>query len=329
MVSSTKIGSDNDILRSRLKGYISRPMPKVSKRSVESFNPKLIRDFGETMPRKFVYHTELKPEVQAEPDIANHSMSLPQLSGEGVLCQDTSLLDKLKPGIDRINNATTSLKAVVGKVNKNYAIGIVAVILVATGVLLGINGFKANRAIETQIKAMNAVSENSVNAAASDDNLVATNNNNSVIPSIPSFLRIPILGVDAKVINVSTDSNNVIQAPGGIFDVGWYDGSAKLGEKGAVFMDGHVSGWTEHGVFYDIKNLKEGDEISAEGNDGQVFTYKVVALEYFDADNVDMSKALKPYISGKQGLNIMTCGGKFNNEQQKYEQRVVVYSILQ
>jgi LPXTG-site transpeptidase (sortase) family protein len=190
------------------------------------------------------------------------------------------------------------------------------------------------------VKAMSAVAEGSAAVSSTDESNEAPTYDETpvtaqarssyvVAPDMPKLLRIPVLGVEARVKRVSVNANNVIQAPGSIFDVGWYDGSAKPGENGATFIDGHVSGWAEHGVFYDIKNLKEGDEISVERGDGQTFKYRVVAVEYFDANNVDMNKTLRSYVSGKQGLNLMTCTGRFNNSQQQYEQRVVVYSVLQ
>jgi hypothetical protein len=61
--------------------------------------------------------------------------------------------------------------------------------------------------------------------------------------------------------------------------------------------------------------------------DNSEYKYKVVALEKFDADKVDMNKVLKPYDANKQGLNIMTCNGKFIKDTQTYDKRLVVYTV--
>ncbi len=348
MANGNKFGLDNDALRGRVKGYVSRPAPKVAHRPVAiRKKPAPIRDFGEVAPKKFTHEPEAEPcdtsqaiAVEQAPIVDQLVIANQFVAGgddECILHQDHPLVTKLKVASNKINANCAALKPLAGKINKSHAIGIAAAAFITVGVLLGLNGFKANQAIETQVKAMSSEAEG---AAGSDSNsetpaydetpvTAQTISSYVVTPDMPKLLRIPALGVEARVKRVSVNASNAIQAPGSIFDVGWYDGSAKPGENGTTFIDGHVSGWTEHGVFYDIKSLKEGDEISIERGDGQTFKYKVVATEYFDANNVDMSKALSSYVSGKQGLNLMTCTGRFNNDQQQYEQRIVVYSILQ
>ena len=120
-----------------------------------------------------------------------------------------------------------------------------------------------------------------------------------------------------------------MQAPKSTFDVGWYDGSSKPGEPGAMFIDGHVSGPKNRGIFYDIKKLKKGDVVEIERGDGLKLEFKVVAVEKYDANNVDMNKALRSYDPSKQGLNLMTCAGQFLPKEQTFNQRVVVYTVLQ
>lgn len=151
----------------------------------------------------------------------------------------------------------------------------------------------------------------------------------SVAPDLPKYVIIEKLGVKSRVKRVGVDANNVMQTPKNIFDSGWYDASAKPGEVGAVFINGHVSGPTKKGVFYKLKELNNGDVITIEKGDGSHLRYVVAASESFRADSVDMTKALRPYGNATEGLTLMTCGGAFDKASQSYQERRVVYAFRQ
>ncbi len=89
-----------------------------------------------------------------------------------------------------------------------------------------------------------------------------------------------------------------------------------------------MSGPTQHGVFYAIKNLLPGDVISITRGDGKVLTYAVVTSKTYDADNVDMAAALTPIQAGRSGLNLITCTGKLDGSQTHFMQRVMVFAVL-
>jgi hypothetical protein len=58
-----------------------------------------------------------------------------------------------------------------------------------------------------------------------------------------------------------------------------------------------------------------------------VFTYEVRKVQNYDADKLDMGITLNSIEPGKAGLNLITCGGKFNKATQQYEQRTVVFAV--
>ena len=98
----------------------------------------------------------------------------------------------------------------------------------------------------------------------------------TVSPNLPRYLIIPKLNVDARVLSVGVNSSGAIGAPDNIFDTAWYNESAEPGQPGAVLIDGHVSSWTAHGVFYGLTRLVPGDTIQIKRGDGTMFTYSVV-----------------------------------------------------
>jgi LPXTG-site transpeptidase (sortase) family protein len=149
----------------------------------------------------------------------------------------------------------------------------------------------------------------------------------TVAPQLPRILRIPSLGVSTRILQMGVDEDNQLKSPGGIFDAGWYTGSSLPGQQGAMLIDGHVSGPTKHGVFYELKTLKQGDSIQLERGDGKQFNYEVRAVKTIAADQVDMAELLQSIDPSLPGLNLITCGGEYNPNTRSYASRTLVYSI--
>ena len=159
-----------------------------------------------------------------------------------------------------------------------------------------------------------------------------TNNGSyKVAAGLPKFLQVPSLGIDARVKSLGVDSKNVVLAPTNIYDVGWYNESAKPGDSdanGAILLDGHVHGPTLPGVFSKIQDLKTDDEIQIQRGDDQIFKYKVVKVQQFSAKTLDMRVALASVQPGTAGLNLITCSGKYDRVN-GYSERTIVFAISQ
>lgn len=147
-----------------------------------------------------------------------------------------------------------------------------------------------------------------------------------VAPALPRYLFIPKIAVKAMVKPMGVTAKNQIEAPGSAFDAGWYDKSAKPGESGALLIDGHVSGGTVPGIFYNLKNLMPGDELTIERGDGLKLVYEVVKSQTYDVANVDMKAVLAPINSTKPGVNLITCTGSVIRGTNNYDKRVVVFT---
>lgn len=145
----------------------------------------------------------------------------------------------------------------------------------------------------------------------------------------PRVIRIPSLNVEARVLRMGVKANNEMDTPDSIFDTGWYDGSAKPDEVGAMIIDGHASGPMNPGVFAKLKSMSMGDEIQIELGSRRVLTYKVTKVKAVPADKVDMEELFSPSTRGGKGLNLITCTGKFNASTNHYEDRLLVFSEQQ
>ncbi len=203
-----------------------------------------------------------------------------------------------------------------------------AVLLFTIGLLVVFSSLRTDRSVRAQVKQLTKQTDDgSSDGAPAEDDPPINLGSYSVAPDMPKIFSIEKIGVNARVRRLGVDANNILKAPANIFDVGWYDGSAKPGENGTVVLDGHVSGPTRHGVFYSIGTLKAGDKVKLERGDGKKFSYTVTGTQVFDNDKVDMAKVMTSSVAGKPALNFMTCTGRFNVRTNSFEQRVVVFTV--
>ncbi len=147
----------------------------------------------------------------------------------------------------------------------------------------------------------------------------------------PRYLRISKLGIyNARIISVGINAGGELGTPNNIFDVGWYDSSAKPGQDGTMLIDGHNGGPHVHGVFKDLPNLVEGDIIEVERGDGVVFRYSVVENNSVLLENANsyMGTALKSPVAGKQSLTLITCTGEWSQTQGTYLSRQFTRAVI-
>ncbi len=227
------------------------------------------------------------------------------------------------------------------------ALGVMAVIVFVVGITVSIQTVKTNRLAAAQVAALSKQladkPKEPKETSSTGSSAMGTTTNADAIPSTakptttavtqytvpadnPRFIKIPKLGVNARVRQTTIGKNNELGTPSNVYDTAWYAASAKPGQPGATLIDGHVSSWTTNGVFYGIKTLVAGDTIQIEKGDHSVVTYRVVSSQTYDADHVDMRAAVSPITVGKSGLNLITCTGSVKPGTSEFDKRVIVFA---
>jgi sortase A len=198
------------------------------------------------------------------------------------------------------------------------------------GAMVSLQGILTNHNVTSQVAAL---SKKSGSSGSSNNNVPSTTKPSTnafsrymVAPDLPRYITIPKLGVNARVLQTGVTSSGALGTPSNVFDTAWYTGSAKPGQPGATLIDGHVSSWTTHGVFYGLKSLVAGDQIQIQRGDGQILTYQVVKSQTYTDNEVDMQAAMTPVVAGKSGLNLITCTGQVKPGTSEFNQRVIVFT---
>ena len=152
-------------------------------------------------------------------------------------------------------------------------------------------------------------------------------------PDIPAPTRIgiPSIGVDASIVVMGLDAENYPEVPNTGDEVAWYTFSAPPGRGSNAVFSGHVDwyywGQPGEGVFYHLRELEIGDEISLDLEDGTQLRYSVtgnVATAYNDPNVVEV---MDP--TSKDVLTLITCGGTWQKDYSNpnggnYSHRVIV-----
>lgn len=143
----------------------------------------------------------------------------------------------------------------------------------------------------------------------------------------PKRIIIPQIQVHAYVQKAGVDQNKQIAVPNNIHLAGWFVDSQKPGQNGLSIIAGHVTGRTTDGVFKQLSNLTDGDEFSVELGNGTVLHYRVKKTQTLKAtESASVLFSQGPKVRSQ--LNLITCGGNFDEGQQQYENRVIVSAEL-
>lgn len=133
-------------------------------------------------------------------------------------------------------------------------------------------------------------------------------------------ITIDSIGLSSQFVTVGLTNTNAIDVSPSL--VGWWNGSARPGTPGAAFLDGH-----NPGVFSKLPSIAEGAHITLTQASGEVFNYTVVHIETVQLAGINMRAALSTYGGAKEGLNLMTCIGPYNEKTGTTDQRLVVYAV--
>lgn len=145
----------------------------------------------------------------------------------------------------------------------------------------------------------------------------------------PKKIIIPSLGVDAYIQNVGVDQHNEVAVPNNLHVAGWFVDSVRPGERGLSIIDGHVDLRPNRpdAVFQHLGTIQPDAEITVVFGDESTKTFKVVKVQ--DVALEEAAGVLFSSLpSGERQLNLVTCGGKYDEAADRLDRRIIVSAEL-
>lgn len=144
---------------------------------------------------------------------------------------------------------------------------------------------------------------------------------------VPVELSIPKLNIKASVEHVGQTKKLNMDVPKNASNVAWYVYGAKPGEMGNAVISGHYDTPTgAPAVFFQLRELVVGDEITITSEDGTVQTFIVNAKERHPYDK--FPNELVFHTRPGKNVNLITCDGIWDQKNAIYNDRLVLFTSL-
>jgi LPXTG-site transpeptidase (sortase) family protein len=136
-------------------------------------------------------------------------------------------------------------------------------------------------------------------------------------------LMIQSAKINAPLQTKGLNARNEMENPDGKDNVAWYNFSSRPGFGSNAVFSGHVDWYTgEKGVFWHLRDVKEGDEIVLKLSDGMELKYKVVRNQVYKTNEAPVGEIVSE--TTEEVITLITCDGVFNKNTQDYSNRRVV-----
>jgi hypothetical protein len=144
--------------------------------------------------------------------------------------------------------------------------------------------------------------------------------------SRPIQLSIPSLDLSVPLSSLGLNANGTVSVPTDIFEPGWYRLGATPGQLGTSVILGHVDSYRGPAVFFKLRDLVVGDRVNVGLADGLTARFKVIGTATYLKAHFPAHLVYGPRSYG--ALQLITCGGVFDNGTGHYLSNVVVYTAL-
>lgn len=145
-----------------------------------------------------------------------------------------------------------------------------------------------------------------------------------VARSVPIAVRIPAIGLSAWVTQLGLNADGTVQVPTNVKAPGWFAPGPSPGQVGSAVLLGHVDSYQGPGVFFQLRTLQPGNQITVNLADGIVATFKVTSVATYQKTQFPDQQVYGS--NGSSELQLVTCGGTFDSQTGHYLSNIVVYS---
>ena len=145
--------------------------------------------------------------------------------------------------------------------------------------------------------------------------------------SKPKQITVSRLGIDYGIVELGQNADETMETPP-LFDMvaGWYKYSPTPGEIGPSIIVGHIDTYKGASVFWRLREIVPGDEVSILREDGSTVRFKVTGLKQFEQSNFPTEEVYGNTDDAQ--LRLITCGGTFDKKTLHYSENTVVFATM-
>ena len=145
----------------------------------------------------------------------------------------------------------------------------------------------------------------------------------------PMTLTMPTINVIAPIVTTHIEPTGVVNVPSDISTVGWVQpGPTPGGVSGSSVIVGHRDGALgKNGAFYNLAQLKPGDQVTVTTVVGEELHYTVASREVLSKDQFTRRASLYFSSGGSPRLTLITCGGLYDKKAGGYQANVIVTAV--
>jgi LPXTG-site transpeptidase (sortase) family protein len=111
-----------------------------------------------------------------------------------------------------------------------------------------------------------------------------------------------------------------------LMQAGWCSLSPTPGAAGSSVIVGHVDGYHEPGIFYQLYKLKRGDHVLVTRQDRTTARFTVYRTIQVDKNDFPTDQVYAT--TTRPELHLITCGGIFNRASGNYSDNIIVFAAL-
>jgi LPXTG-site transpeptidase (sortase) family protein len=142
----------------------------------------------------------------------------------------------------------------------------------------------------------------------------------------PVRLQIPAIALSASVIPLGLNGDGSLQVPTSYTETGWFTGGPEPGERGAAVIAGHVDSTSGPAVFYRLRALRRGDDITVVVKGSSVVHFTVTSLRQVPKTRFPTGLVYRR--TTKPTLRLITCDGAFDQATGHYVDNLIVFAKL-
>ena len=139
----------------------------------------------------------------------------------------------------------------------------------------------------------------------------------------PVTIEIPGIGVSAAVDPAGLNGDGTLQVPADFARTNYYTGRPVPGDPGPAVIVGHVDSRRGPAVFYRLRELQPGAEVTLHRADGSQVVFVVERSKQVPKNAFPTEEVYGP--TPDPTLRLVTCGGSFDRRSGHYRDNFVVF----